>query len=170
MIFINLTNSQKEYIKTIYLLNKKSNRIRVTDIANSMNITKPSVNKALNILKELNLIEYSSYSQILLTNEAVTIAKSLLKKEDIVEVFLTSILGVENSQAKVDAVNIKNSLSEETENKLYKYIEDLLNINNKSCKCKYSELKDECKKCKSNIIRKEIANNIKWKQIVKGEK
>ena len=38
-----LTNSQEEYLKTIYLLEKNQQKVRVTDIAQKMNITKPSM-------------------------------------------------------------------------------------------------------------------------------
>ena len=48
-IIMQLTNSQEEYLKTIYLLEKNKQKVRVTDIAQKMNITKPSVNKALRI-------------------------------------------------------------------------------------------------------------------------
>ena len=53
-----ISKSQEEYLKTMYVLQKQNGNIRVTDIANKMNCTKPSVNKALNNLKEEKLIKY----------------------------------------------------------------------------------------------------------------
>ena len=53
-----ISKSQEEYLKTMYLLYKKNNNIRVTDIANSMNCSKASVNKAINILKQEKLVIY----------------------------------------------------------------------------------------------------------------
>ena len=50
-----LTESQEEYWKTIYLLEKNSEKVRVTDIADKLKITKPSVNKAMKNLKEIIL-------------------------------------------------------------------------------------------------------------------
>ena len=47
-----LTNVQKEYLKTIYLLEKSKKEVRMTDIANKLNKTKPTVNYAMNSLKE----------------------------------------------------------------------------------------------------------------------
>ena len=47
-----ITKASEEYLKTMYVLKKQNGNIRVTDIANKMNCTKPSVNKALNNLKE----------------------------------------------------------------------------------------------------------------------
>ena len=42
----------EEYLKTMYVLKNQNGKVRVTDIANKMNCTKPSVNKALNNLKK----------------------------------------------------------------------------------------------------------------------
>ena len=61
-----ITKASEEYLKTMYVLKKQNGNIRVTDIANKMNCTKPSVNKALNNLKEEKLLFYrklfSNYS------------------------------------------------------------------------------------------------------------
>ena len=62
-----LTNSLEEYLKTIYILKNTEDHIRVTDIANKLNCTKPSVNRALNNLKTNNLINYEAYGKIELT-------------------------------------------------------------------------------------------------------
>ena len=62
-----LTGSQEEYLKTIYLLEKNNEKVRVTDIANKLKITKPSVNKGINTLKEVGLVNYKAYGSISLT-------------------------------------------------------------------------------------------------------
>ena len=98
-----LTNSQEEYLKTIYLLEKNQQKVRVTDIAQKMNITKPSVNKALRILKDLKLINYEVYGNIELTNEGGKNAKEIIKKQDTLEIFLIGILGIDKNQAEEEA-------------------------------------------------------------------
>lgn len=62
-----ISKSLEEYLKTIYVLNKQSGSVRVTDIAIKMNCTKPSVNKALNNLKDNGYINYEAYGNIELT-------------------------------------------------------------------------------------------------------
>ena len=49
-----VSKSLEEYLKTMYVLKKQNGNVRVTDIAEKMNCTKPSVNKALNNLKTYN--------------------------------------------------------------------------------------------------------------------
>ena len=46
-----ISKATEEYLKTMYVLKKQNGNIRVTDIANKMSCTKPSVNKALKNLK-----------------------------------------------------------------------------------------------------------------------
>ena len=64
-----ISKSQEEYLKTMYILKKQSDNIRVTDIANKMNCTKPSVNKAIYNLKDNGLLNYESYGTIELTEK-----------------------------------------------------------------------------------------------------
>ena len=64
-----ISKAQEEYLKTMYVLIKQNGSVRVTDIANKMNCTKPSVNKALYHLKDNGLVNYESYGTIELTKE-----------------------------------------------------------------------------------------------------
>ena len=63
-----ISKSLEEYLKTIYVLQKQEEEVRVTDIALKMGCTKPSVNKALNNLKENGYIHYEAYGKIEMTN------------------------------------------------------------------------------------------------------
>ena len=51
-----ISSSLEEYLKTIYVLKKQGQDIKVTTIANRMNCTKPSVNKAIKNLKANEII------------------------------------------------------------------------------------------------------------------
>ena len=64
-----LSASLEDYLKEIYLLNLEGQEVRITDIARSLGISKPSVNRAMNTLKELELLEHEHYGKITLTDE-----------------------------------------------------------------------------------------------------
>ena len=64
-----ISKALEEYLKTMYILKKQNGNIRVTDIANKMNCTKPSVNKAIYNLKDNGFLNYESYGTIELTME-----------------------------------------------------------------------------------------------------
>lgn len=141
-----LTNSQEEYLKTIYILEKNNKKVRVTDIAIKLNITKPSVNKAINLLKDLNLIDYKAYGNIKLTDLGKNLSKEIIKKQDILKMFLVEILEVEEIQAEEEAKLMKHSMSKKTIKKLDQYISKVMNLEEVYCE-EYDESSEKCKNC-----------------------
>ena len=79
MSIIKISVSLEYYLKTIYILNNDKGA-RVTDVAKKLNVSKPSVNKALNLLKEEKLIEYEKYKTINLTEFRISKGKVYTKK------------------------------------------------------------------------------------------
>ena len=140
-----ISKSLEEYLKTIYVLKMQEKSVRVTDIANSMNCSKASVNKAINNLKENELVNYESYGKIELTNTGENLAKKILEAYDIVYLFLKDVLGMEDKKKKKEAEKIKQSLSDETINKLAKYVHKVLDLNNLDCD--YDINKEKCRTC-----------------------
>ena len=84
-----LSASLEDYLKEIYLLNLEGQEVRVTDIARSLGISKPSVNRAMNTLKELQLLEHEHYGKIILTESGSDMAKNILDTNKIIYRFLT---------------------------------------------------------------------------------
>lgn len=144
-VSMNLTNSQEEYLKTIYILSKTEKEIRVTDIAKKLKITKPSVNRAMKNLKDMQLLNYESYGKINLAKEGEMLAKEILKREDILKIFLTKILDINEEQAKKEAIAMKHAISQETEKRLEKFINKVLNLGD--LECDYDENSEKCKNC-----------------------
>ena len=98
-----VSKSLEEYLKTMYLLKKQNGNIRVTDIANKMECTKPSVNKALNNLKEEELVHYETYGTIELTEKGENLAKKILETYDIAYIFLKDVLNLDAKDANNEA-------------------------------------------------------------------
>lgn len=140
-----LTSSQEEYLKTIYLLEKSSKKVRVTDIAFKLKITKPSVNKAINLLKDMKLLNYKAYGNITLTKEGEVYAIEIIKKQDILKMFLVEILDIEKQQAEEEAIAMKHAISEGTARKLNKYITQIMNL--EDLDCGYDENNEKCRNC-----------------------
>ena len=143
-----VSKSLEEYLKTMYVLKKQNGNIRVTDIAKKMNCTKPSVNKALNNLKEEKLINYETYGTIELTEEGENLAKKILEAYDIVYLFLKDVLNLDEQEAKEEAEKIKLVTTDETINKLAKYVHNVLGLRELNCNYDINE-----KKCRSCIKR-----------------
>ena len=129
-----ISRAQEEYLKTMYLLKKQNGNIRVTDVALKMDCTKPSVNKALNILKENKLVNYETYGTIELTDEGENLAKKILEAYE---------------KAKLEAEKIKTNLSDDTINKLARYVHNELGLS--SLNCNYDINKEKCRECAKRI-------------------
>lgn len=140
-----ISKSSEEYLKTMYVLKKQNGNIRVTDIAKKMNCTKPSVNKAIYNLKDNGLLNYESYGTIELTQEGENLAKKILEAYDIVYVFLKEVLNLDEEDAKQEAEKIKTTITDNTINKLAKYVHKELGLSNLDCN--YDINKEKCRSC-----------------------
>lgn len=149
-----VTKSLEEYLKTMYILKKQNGNIRVTDIANKMSCSKASVNKALNNLKQNNLIYYETYGPIELTTSGIDLAKKILEAYDIVYIFFKDVLNLDKEKAKSEAEKIKSMLDDDTLNKLARYVHKTLDLNNLDC-C-YDLNKEKCRSCKKRTSNKKI--------------
>ena len=156
---MNLTVSQEEYLKTIYILSKTEKEIRVTDIAKKLEITKPSVNRAIKSLKNLKLLNYEIYGTISLTKEGEKISQEILKKEDLLKLFLINVLGVEKDKANKEANAMKHVISKETEQQIEEYVNKILKL--EDLNCDYDENNEKCKNC----IKITIKNRLKKEKI-----
>lgn len=141
-----ITKSNEEYLKTMYILKVSGKEVRVTDIANIMNISKPSVNKAVKSLKENKLINYEIYGKIELTEKGEDLARKILEAYDIVYVFLKDVLELEAQKAEEEAENLKANMSDETLNALAKYVHKTLKLNDLNCN--YDIAQERCRSCK----------------------
>ena len=147
-----VSKALEEYLKTMYVLKKQNGNIRVTDIANKMNCTKASVNKAIYNLKDNGLLNYESYGTIELTQEGENLAKKVLEAYDIVYLFLKDVLDIEEEKAEKEAEKIKVAITDETINKLAKYVHKTLGLSNLDCD--YDVNREKCRCCARRLVKK----------------
>lgn len=143
---IELSSSQEEYLKAIYILSKTNNSlVRVTDIANYLSYSKPSVNRAIKNLKEIGMVNYETYGDVSLTEEGINYSKGILRKFDVVKILLKEIIGLSEEEASKEAANIKSVISQDTQNKIEKYVENELGLTNLNCG--YNMENEKCRSC-----------------------
>lgn len=140
-----ISKSLEEYLKTIYVLKKQNGNVRVTDIANYMNCTKPSVNKAINSLKYNGYLNYEAYGTIEMTKKGEDLSKKILETYDIVYLFLKEVLCLDELEAKKEAEKIKLSMSDKTINSLARYVHKVLDLNDLDCG--YDVNSERCRTC-----------------------
>lgn len=149
-----VSKALEEYLKTMYVLQKQKGNIRVTDIANKMSCTKPSVNKALYHLKDNGMIHYESYGTIELTKSGEGLAKKILEAYDIVYLFLKEVLSLEKEEAEKEAEKMKLAMSDDTINQLAKYVHQVLDLDELDC-C-YDVNEEKCRCCERRTSREKL--------------
>jgi DtxR family Mn-dependent transcriptional regulator len=108
-----LTDSNEDYLEAIYILNLKNGKVRSVDISKHLNVSKPGVNKAMNVLKENGLIDKDYYGDIYLTSKGESIAKKIYEKHTTIKEFLIT-LGIDEETAEIDCCKIEHVISERT--------------------------------------------------------
>lgn len=115
-----LGESLEDYLETIVILAEKG-KVRSIDVAKQMNVSKPSVNKAMNVLKEKGFIEQEAYGDIRLTCAGKEMADMIFNRHTTIRSFLEEILCVSKENAEKDACKIEHIISEETFDKIANY-------------------------------------------------
>jgi len=110
---MDLHESGEMYLETILMLKNKNEYVRAIDIANQMNFSKPSVSRAIKILKEKNLIVVDPKGYIDFSQEGLAIAQRVYARHVILTDFFT-YLGVQPQQAEIDACRVEHIISDET--------------------------------------------------------
>lgn len=119
---MSIYESGEDYLETILLLTKKKSFVRSIDIANELNYSKPSVSRAVGILKSHGYITVERDGQISLTDEGMKKANNIYERHTILTQFFRDILKVDEKKAEEDACRIEHVISEESYKKLKEFI------------------------------------------------
>ncbi len=118
-----LQESGEMYLETILVLSKQLPVVRAIDISEYMNYSKPSVSRALGILKENNYVIVDKNGYITLTESGSEIANKIYERHVVFSKFLMSI-GVDEKTATDDACRIEHVISDESFAALKEYIKN----------------------------------------------
>lgn len=118
---LKLTESLEDYLEAIYILEMDKQIVRITDIASMLKLSKPSVNKAVMLLKDLGLVIHEKYCNISLTAKGKEIAKEVYYMHITLKEFLIKELGIEPAIAEQEACSIEHVISKDSLNKLVKF-------------------------------------------------
>ena len=108
-----LQESGEMYLETILILSRKNGYVRSVDISEYMNYSKPSVSRAVGLLKKDEFITVNKEGHIHLTDKGLALAKKILNRHTILTDLLIR-LGVSRETASNDACRIEHVVSDET--------------------------------------------------------
>ena len=110
-----LQESGEMYLETIYVLSQQSPYVRSVDVAEHMGFSKPSVSRAVGILRQGGYIHVAEDGGITLTEEGRAVAEKIYERHRLLSGFLIS-LGVDEKTAVEDACKMEHDLSDKTYN------------------------------------------------------
>ena len=110
---MHLQESGEMYLETIYILTKKNHDVRSLDVAEYMNFSKPSVSRAVGLLKQGGYITVDSDGYLHLTDLGEQIATKIYERHTLLSDWLTA-LGVDPTIAAEDACRMEHVISAET--------------------------------------------------------
>ncbi|WP_035766238.1 metal-dependent transcriptional regulator [Butyrivibrio sp. NC2002] len=116
--------SGEDYIETIYLLKKKKGFVRSIDVASELNFSRPSVSRAVGILKEDGYLTVGKDGELELTELGLKKAKSVYEKHTNLTKFLMLTAKVNADVAENDACRIEHIISPETFKGIKKYLKE----------------------------------------------
>jgi Mn-dependent DtxR family transcriptional regulator len=119
---MSLYESGEMYLESILVLTKQGKNIRAIDLCEYMGYSKPSVSRALGILKKSGHVEVDANGHLSLTNEGLIVAEKIYERHKILTEFLVSI-GVNPEIASDDACKIEHHISDESLNAIKKALE-----------------------------------------------
>ena len=112
-INMNIQESGEMYLETIYVLSQKSDKVRAIDVGEYMGFSKPSVSRALGLLKNGGYVVTDGNGYLSLTNEGREVAEKIYERHEILTKFLTG-LGIDEETASHDACKIEHVISDES--------------------------------------------------------
>ena len=117
-----LQESGEMYLESIYVLLRRDGRARAVDVSEYMNFSKPSVSRALGLLREGGYLLTDHDGYLTLTEAGEELASKIYERHTILTRVLTS-LGVGEETAAEDACKIEHDISDETFEAIRRYLD-----------------------------------------------
>ena len=120
---MHIQESGEMYLETILLLSKKNDLVRSIDVGEYMGYSKPSVSRAIGILRKAEYITVDKNGHIALTDEGRAIAERIYERHTLFTSFLC-LLGVDPETASEDACKIEHTISDESFDAIKRFVDE----------------------------------------------
>ena len=120
---MNLQESGEMYLESILVLSKKKDRVRSIDVVEYMGFSKPSVSRAIGLLRGGGYVNMDADGYLTLTEEGLEVASKIYERHSLISSFLIS-LGVSEKTADADACKIEHHISDESFAAIKQYVDE----------------------------------------------
>lgn len=104
--------SMEMYLETIHILEKSYGHAHGVEIAKRLGVSKPSVSKAMNYLKDKGLVNKEAYGTITLTKKGKEISEQIYTNHKLISLFLKHSIGLTAEEADDNACRMEHVLSD----------------------------------------------------------
>ena len=116
-----IQESGEMYLETIHVLSKKTGQVRAIDISEHMGYSKPSVSRAMSLLKNGGYIVVDKDGFITLTDSGLKVAETIYERHTMLSQLLIA-LGVSPETAAEDACRMEHAISDESFNAIKRHV------------------------------------------------
>lgn len=117
-----MQESGENYLETILILEQKNGSVRSIDIATTLGYSKPSVSRAMGILKQAGYITMEKNGDIQLSVTGREIACHIYERHRLISDYLVGALGIERKTADLDACRIEHIISQESFDRIKEWV------------------------------------------------
>ena len=117
-----LQESGEMYLETMYILSKTNTSVRSIDVGEHLGYSKPSVSRAMGLLKNGGYIKMAADGSLTLTQLGTEIAEKIYARHTILTAMLVS-LGVDEETAAEDACRLEHAISDKSFDAIKKHLE-----------------------------------------------
>ncbi len=114
--------SRENYLETIYILNEKKGNVHSVDVARELGYSKPSISRAVSLLKKEGKLEVASDGTLILTESGLAEAEAIYEKHKVLTEFLMVTAKVNSAVAEETACRMEHILSEEVYKGIKKFL------------------------------------------------
>lgn len=116
--------SGENYLETILMLKERRGTVRSIDIARELNFSKPSVSRAMGILRESGYIIMEPSGEIRLTDSGKEKAGEIYRRHCLLTIFLREVAGVSEQMAEENACRMEHILDQEVVDGISRFMKE----------------------------------------------
>lgn len=120
-----LSASQEDYVEAILRLQRESRVARVSEIAECLEVSRPSVTGALKTLAARGLVSHAPYGHVTLTESGVKVAAEVERRHVLIRDFLVEVLSLPEDKAESAACRMEHVLEPDVLEHFVAYSESL---------------------------------------------
>jgi Mn-dependent DtxR family transcriptional regulator len=121
---LKIHESGENYLETILILQKEKGAVRSIDVATELNYSKPSISRAMGILKKAGYITIDDVGNIHLTESGRTLSEDIYERHEMIAQFFVDVLKVDRSIAVQDACRIEHVISAESFTQIKRWLQE----------------------------------------------